>query len=555
MVEKQGIPDGVDWEQDLGSEDDRQDLLLSRFLNAHDLQTLYSSFTSSVPDEALWRTHRDSRSFTVDEQTKRQVPYNRRFQFVRMVGKPGSYGAAFLVLDISSSDKAEHRPYIIKISIFDKAFMTEVDAMRYTLQNAINSNISPTYVTPDSWFVSEFLPPSKGPWVGLERGLRQIEDFGELIDEARLQESRSGSSTSSSVDTGEPLKVRGSDSSGGGGGDGSERTLFGYIVMEYANSGTLSTFYARHLRPRLDEGKDIAPIVTSIVFQIVFALFSMIVIQLQHRDLASSNVVLTESAIRERQFGRKFQRPYLFTIGDTNFRLGDDTFSLMLIDYSLAKQVRNTVPEDARITRPQVRLFYRPPELLFIARGKRFVLFRNRSDMFSAGLSILRSVTRSNYLTREEAPEGLAEDIQRSCLTGELSTDTQRIVARFICKSDDAEQVAQYVWNLIMLIGPPTPRSWPGVENTDLYKLIKPYVDTELGSTFRPTVYDRSDQIFQRLGEHGVTLVRRMLRWDPAQRPQSLDLLQTHPFFDSIRSARDRENEEPHGSRWGLDKL
>lgn len=496
-----------------------------QFLNESDIKIL----KQRTEKEFIWETFNMSQTLSFDINLTKNIwsntaPYSRKFQFVKIIGEPGNYGSAILVIDQSNN-----YPYVIKLSFADESFLDEVNTLDYILRKSINMNLSPNFTVLDSYFVSHLLPPSSGTWRKLYEELQDNLIFKKMVQLHGKGKKLSNLASSLNITQ-----------------FSSENPIgFGYIVMEYGGEGTLSNLKDMHIskiEQRLynkenEKIKTIQSFMKNIIFQLLYALLSMNIMKLQHRDLASSNIVLIDERKRE-LMNKKFKRPLIYTIKNIDFVINESEYylplTLLIIDYSLTLRVGRGY--DDHIDYPKVKLFYRPPELLFIKRDAKFVVYRAKSDMFSAAISILHSIMGDDYIPTSDVPQKLIDSISEGCMIGEWSKNKRNILSEFICNNLPALYLAAYIWKLFKLIGPPSPELWPDVVESDLYQRALPTIEEYKNEFANGPLISQPDGIVMRyLGKDGVNLIQKMLQWNPSNRPDVAEILITDSYFSSIR--------------------
>jgi cyclin-dependent kinase 7 len=170
--------------------------------------------------------------------------------------------------------------------------------------------------------------------------------------------------------------------------------------------------------------------------------------------------------------------------------------SLKLADFGLARPFADP---GRPMTHQVITRYYRPPELLYMAR-----YYGAKVDVWSVGM-----------------------------IMGELA------LRAFMCPGEtDIQQLGMYC----DIFGTPTEETWPGVSKLELYMAPSDQVGTDgKGKAARkaqPASYWRAR--FSLLGEDGIDLLRGMLTMDPNKRLSSKEVLQ-HPYFTNAPKPTPKE--------------
>ena len=610
----------------------------------------------------------------------KQLPLERRgrdfekiYKYAKKIGEPGTYGAAFLVYDVSGQQGAIV-PAIFKVSGYNQAYFVETEIHSMIKREIVHGGLSPNFATLHDWFV---LAPTKRSVDAIYYGtsdpvkqqerlrLGQVprESFQELLETLIKQSVRLPVSTDNNNKNAAALqKIARSgktpQTTGATGKDWQDMIDYildelrlhdiprgaaitqddqegrypgiGFISMEYAELGTFfeapydlrlvnnrkkfgaptgqprtkilvvpdaskasaaavaavakdgDGFYNKVMYPALVDAEQTTvkrgerftvPMAVarthtlSVVFQLLSALAAMHAVGIQHRDLASVNVVATKNPDR-------FSYPPVYSVDGVRYVLrnpgeqlaiitnssekqlsvdnGKEFYVPLIIDYSLGKILRTRDNPD-RLSQTVTRLFNRAPELILFdakqAKFERGVRFYDQSDLFSIGLVILEMLLGTNVLfTLSNPPQSLVDALRDACTdkqtllrrkravsstTASVLLDEGRYSSDFLCTTD-AVFLAKYVWNLFVLLGEPDEEQLPGISKSGIfiiYQQLKATRPQEYELAFdRQRVLEALDLVRRVIGLDAFNLLFQMLAWNPENRPTAYALIKSSVF-------------------------
>ena len=427
----------------------------------------------------------------------------------------GTFGIVFDVTDVAKPEQNQ----VMKISIADSGFFSEILALVKLNKHRKTPNIPRLF----NWFISDQLPPREGGWSKVNDIIANSSQF------------RKGSSTN---------------------------RLYGYLVMENAEGGTLASFF-QHYRDNVPSIEHVWYTLDVTMFQLVFSVAALPQCGLLHRDLGGSNNILVGFVPRPNP---EDTTDWVFAVGDTKFSFPRPSFKPIMIDYGTANHLaRNrSLKTDFRYT----TLRYRAPELIFISDSQPGTLqpwYTTTADLFSIGMSILeivlgdfcqrrKDVHRDDiykchpfmcYKCPQDLPKRL-EDLHEHLLSVEKDSeetkdnrDWCRMLRKGFIDKGESKLLAKYLWGMYHELGVPNDDTWPGIESTHVWKLMNDVIQTRKNLNQNvPSpdgrLFDKP-QLKQHFSESQRDILREILQYNPKRRPDVIKVLQSD-LFDHLRA-------------------
>ena len=420
----------------------------------------------------------------------------------------GTYGTVYQVIDSSNPTKQ----LVMKISVANSNFFAEVNALGTLNRKGKTPNVPIIY----DWFVTSQLPPDFSYWKSVRASVKNSLQIDESLHDT-------------------------------------QRKPYGFIVLEKANSGSLSKFYANHLsslRP-----KDTWKVIDSTLFQLLFTAAALPESNIVHRDIGGTNIMLTTVSDRHNNW-------WFFKVGKQLFRIPVPIVKPILIDYGSAKMLEMNccLKTDFRFT----TLRYRAPEMIFLSispTGPLQPVFTPSADLFSLGMSMLEMIMgdftihkQAKYdnhpFLRYDPPRLLCQKLKDLCqhLRTIECDPTQPLPLRnwystlrkgFITM-DESSLLARYLWGMCYELGVPSDSTWPGVQQTHIWKILNEVIiDRQANNHRYPTsegfLFQRYDKLRNYISDEQLKMICSMLRYNPKHRPSPTSLLKSE-IFDEYRA-------------------
>jgi len=320
------------------------------------------------------------------------------------------------------------------------------------------------------------------------------------------------------------------------------------IVSECATGGTLQKMLnARGKKLINAEG------VRAISAQLMFALASLHVEGMQHRDIHAENVVLRLPSLSGPSAVLRIDGSFF----DAHAPLNGKT--VCLVDFGSAPWPPAPHDNAFSLDKPVTMLLHRDPAMLFFGMP---CISTPQSDMWGLGILLLQAglaaampdaqwtrtwnnecirhplFTPENYgiMHVPRVPESLVYDI------GQLHTMGGGTMQwGFIECYDGARMIALYMWNMLFALGEPKVNAWPQLERSALYALVRKHYHVWLGeqdgpkSKISPWVWSHGG-LAAIMGRSGMEVLWALLQWSPERRPRSLgEVLKVHAYFAPLR--------------------
>jgi serine/threonine protein kinase len=337
-----------------------------------------------------------------------------------------------------------------------------------------------------------------------------------------------------------------------------------YIESELSDSGQLRNLILR-INPVNRSNEYGKSLTRNIIFQLCIGLHYMEKNNIQHRDIAGSNILCTTKRYHHDII--KNNRNNIFKLNNIYYeiiRYHENNKGILpyyipiIIDFSLS-QVIQVQGKDNIIETSMTRLYYRAPELLFIDENAKKVIYEYKYDVFSCGLTIMEYLTY-DFINHDKIYQYIT-DVYNKEYNGlykellELIKETcpkTKIHNEFILKNDSGESVLDQTLTLISYLG------WPdnveSFKNSYLWKILDIYLPETIKN--RKGIYFNNPIINERLTENGLQLLKHMLDWDINNRISFKDGLfynnnnnnnnKEIVYFNELIINEDKINEEDH---------
>ena len=417
----------------------------------------------------------------------------------------------------------------MKVSLADNGFFTEILALLKLEKYGKTPNAPKVY----SWFISDQLPPEDGDWKKVNQIITSSSQF------AKVNHTKDG--------------IR----------------LYGYVVMENAEGGTLASFFQHYIEkvPSISYSWYTIDI---LLFQLVFSVAALPHCGLLHRDLGGSNNILI-SFVPESNHPEDYD--WWFAVGDLKFCFPRPTFKPIMIDYGTAKHLipKQSLKTDFRYT----TLRYRAPELIFISdtcKGPLQPWYTTTTDLFSVGMSILEIIFGEfckhdssvddayachpfmKYNSPRELPKKIEElyDSLISIENDESAPKDKRYWSRFLRRGfidkNESKLLARYLWGMYHELGIPNNDIWPGIEDTHIWRLMDDFIaDRKRKGGQVPSVEGRlfkfskfnhhngppskqAHALPEYLSDQQIFVLKDILQFNPKRRPDVITILQSDIF-------------------------
>ena len=427
----------------------------------------------------------------------------------------------------------QKKPVVLKMSTAVGAGAKEYDMGLILNERLLNDRMTPHVIRTYSSFLCKGIPPRQGAW-------EQVVDKLLFIDTAPV-----------GIDTLDEARDNG---------------VF-YIVTQRAE-GVPGTKVVTINDMRVEGFQVTRGLVRSFAFQILFTLAAMKEIGFQHRDIQSSNVLITTTSDQNRLYwtqGREGgRREYYDPLSEQGQQ--DPRLDIKFIDFGLSATSTNDTPY------VRVMIFYRPPEMMFAwtVDQNRGVLKENEdpdrlpygpeSDLFAAALVILAAAWRdplADVMTNMPVyppPPGLIGAINKAKTMAILRGTLRLGLAMGFSFADDVERISIWLWNIVHAIGMPTEHDWPNVTGDPLYTILKKH-EMHMHPVAKRGGWVRSRFVLGLLGPSGQDAIVKMLSWDPRNRGRAIDYIRTSTYFSFIRAKGALlalKNDDDKVPRWGF---
>ncbi len=504
------------WQQEHPKRKDPDDLEWTSYLTEQD----QTQKNIPVSPADVWDTLNVSCDILiVDPKTGQSVKLEsatekgrRRFRYLGYIGS-GSFGAIFLIDDVTNINNIVRRA--LKVSLDDTDSRNEKALSIFVLIEFILKKRCPNFIRLDMAMICHGAPPNKGKWKEFHDKLTTVPVIKDKTLERQLQ----------------PTDVS-------------------YLSLEYSDSGTLESYVSKHTLSQSD--------FESLIFQLLFTLAAMQKTGFLHRDLHPGNVLVSSSTIKKRtkdiynirhtQITGGITREQTIIFDPLFIQTQFDPFMIKLIDFGLSTAIKREQKMDPfQLTWLVTQIFHRPPELFFFTPGEN-PRFTYRSDLWSMGVIIATvSGGRGPFFNRSETRNGgfyflPPRQLQMDYHNYNINSHLDQYTRTFLFTESKA--VLPYVWNMVEALGWPTNKTWPGVENSFMWKLLNKYKH-HFERAHRGGWLHDSRNINASLGKTGVELMLSMLEWDPDRRPEAGTLLINYrnSFFKKTTQAGDRLHE------------
>lgn len=408
-----------------------------------------------------------------------------------------------------------HKPsanLVMKVTTVDEGFFNEVLALMKLNHHPKTPNIPKFY----NWFISDQLPPAEGEWGRVSEVISNASQFNK---------------------------------------ETSKKRLYGYLIMENAEGGTLASFF-QFYRDNVPSFPHIWYTLDIVIFQLIYTVTALPHCGILHRDLGGSNNILVGLIPKSKNSERSV---WCFAVGDIKFSFPRPNFKPILIDYGTANHLsqKKSLKTEFRYT----TLRYRAPELIFISDIKSGCLqpwYTTTADLFSIGLTIVeiivgnfcnrkrsnRDVYKCHPFLRHNAPRELPqrlEGLHESLVEIEhdnLKTKDVRAWARMLRKGfidkGESNLLARYLWGMYIELGIPNNEIWPGIESTHIWNLMDEVIQARKAAGQK--VPNGEGKLFeasflnQYLSEDQLNLLKEILQYNPKKRPDVIKILQSDLF-------------------------
>jgi serine/threonine protein kinase len=298
------------------------------------------------------------------------------------------------------------------------------------------------------------------------------------------------------------------------------------------------------------------------IFQLIFSAAALPQSRLLHRDLGASNNILV-CAVPQTE-GEPAD--WCFAVGETKFCFPRPLFKPLIIDYGTAKLLHP--PWDFRTDFRHTTLRYRAPELIFISplpTGKLLPQYTPSTDLFSIGVAILEilmgdqcnqdrmrstnvepSAHVSHPFMRYQPPGELSHKFEQLCDSLQKTEDNpeeekplktwSRMVRKGFLEKGEAKLLCRYLWGMYYELGTPTNANWPGIEETQVWKMLHDFMEDRKKQNGKvPPPWGRglintNPKVRQYLSPNQINMLVRVLSYNPKDRPDPIDILQSDLF-------------------------
>ena len=410
---------------------------------------------------------------------------------------------------------------VIKISKADNGFFSEVLALLKLSKIGITPNVPKLY----SWFISDELPPKdEAGWSRVHQVVANSTQFQKhLIPEK----------------------------------------LYGYIIMENGEGGTLSSFFQYYLSkvPSIPHAWYTLDIT---IFQLIYSVAALPQCGILHRDLGGSNNILVAKISKG---SSSEDSDWWFSVGDINFCFPRPTFKPIMIDFGTAKHLiaKQSLKTYFRFT----TLRYRAPELIFVStspNGRLQPWYTTTSDLFSIGMTILELVfgnfcNSANGVTSHDiiyqnhpfmkykCPKKLPikiEELHKKLVKKEndekLSEDKRKwakMLRKGFIDKNESKLLGRYLWGMYNELGIPNNEIWPGIESTHIWIIMNDIIESKREKNkfippSQPRLFD-NPILKEYLSEKQLSLLKDILQYNPKSRPDVIKVLKSD-VFDHLRA-------------------
>lgn len=471
-----------------------------------------------------------------------------RFKFIKKLGE-GGHGLALKVLD------SDNIPIVLKVALDSFLSVRERTVGAFINRWILTGRHSPNFVVSLFELICKGLPPAENDWKKIVKFI-QKEWVPRFIKAASHKYYREG-----------PASIS-------------------YLGLELGTSGDLFAFSLDRVL-----GNDM---IASISFQILFGLAALHEANFVHKDVQDQNIVISEFNPEKKQpplyrakynlddEGNKpdwaYADPYLTKLDSNQKRseIGDELhlfYTIKFIDYGGSRRVSNSFPNVVLMRGISGVIETVSPEALFIDRkplelllpGQEWktpkhpmVPYSKATDIWAAGMVISSLALGGVQLFMESqhgnvinwlypAPDKVVFDMK------EIYNDTDNMVSLWMLRYVGAtmNNGINLMWNMVEAIGLPTNETWPGIEDSLLFKVILKhkhfliYGRTGGWVAASPEGPSRGEEAGYRvsglilaLGRKGFfMLFEWMLIWNPKERAEALLLIIYNEYFERIRKA------------------
>jgi serine/threonine protein kinase len=313
------------------------------------------------------------------------------------------------------------------------------------------------------------------------------------------------------------------------------------IEMEWGGT-TVSDFFNQYPSD-FENIKDKRETIRSITYQLLMGTIIMQLKSIQHRDIASMNILITKNKDRNIKLSNT---PRIYHFNNIKYLIPEkyQKYDAVFIDFSLSELIDDKNKSLVEI--PKARLSFRAPELLFLSLNTTFDI---KSDIFSLGLVIVELILsaegikfntlnkrgfyaeKNDYDNFIERVITMADEFQNLC-DYEPPDGPSDEAKYFICGVfEDIPDFILYIFNLTKLLGWPTNLEYPFIEETKLWKILNRYkLDSEKEKV--GILWDENISILKKyIGNSGISLLKNMLKWNPEERINPYQELKNLKYF------------------------
>ena len=289
----------------------------------------------------------------------------------------------------------------------------------------------------------------------------------------------------------------------------------------------------------------------SIIIQLINGLGALKIKNIIHRNISAKNILLVKKRpyIRKRELANRDYYGIRFT--DNYYRV-EVKHKPIFTSFERADFMRfsNDVQQ---VETPVSNIMSRSPETIFLTQTP--ILNNNGSDLFSVGLAIVDMITQHidevnrvsiiNKVRGEQFFDTLKREYEGFC----EEKDVRDVSKAFLCDED----LLLHVISLVYLLGWPGNSNYPNIEDTSLWNGLLSYLPEWLTINNKEGFLFTNQQIKDGAGDvEFLNLLRRMLSWNPSDRPDPLDI--DHAYFNDIRVSKPISNGDTFNYGWGISK-
>jgi serine/threonine protein kinase len=262
-----------------------------------------------------------------------------------------------------------------------------------------------------------------------------------------------------------------------------------------------------------------------LVFQLMLPLIKMHEVGLLHADVKMENYV---NAIPG--YDPNWSQQTQVKLGHHTYKVpyadGGLNVKPLLIDFEL------TIPSHSSQLSSHLvaSLHTRPPELLFVG-PKGPLVYNERSEAYSLAMAVVYELRVQKYeipLGEEISPE-YVEDAM-ACLVSLVNCIGTKSLS-LAYGHDKIQAIAEFAWFAVYTVGYPGDEE---MEKTPLGRVVKSHKNSIINHPGYNFLQNVPKRCYSVLGDEGVAMLQRALRWKNSER-DTLGQLIEHPYFKPMR--------------------